>query len=60
MNKITGIRSVDFKVVARGHGVVNWNGSTTVKTVGKDDKLTTRNNHNIPKLRSYTSINGAF
>jgi hypothetical protein len=60
MNKITGIRSIDFKVDAIGHGVVNWNGSTTVKTEGKDGKLTTRNNHNIPKLRGYTSINGAF
>ena len=59
MNKITGIRSVDFKVVARGHGVVNMNGSVTVKTE-KDGKFTTRKNHNIPKLRGYTSINGVF
>lgn len=60
MNRITGIRSIDFKVLARGHGAVNWNGSTTVKTEGKDGKLTTRNNHNIPKLRGYTTISGAF
>lgn len=25
MNKITGIRSVDFKITALGDGVVNWN-----------------------------------
>jgi hypothetical protein len=30
MNKITGIRSVDFKITALGYGVVNWNGPTTL------------------------------
>jgi len=24
MEKVTGIRSVDFKITALGHGVVNW------------------------------------
>lgn len=59
MKKVTGIKSVDFKITAEGHGAVNWNGSVTVKTE-KDGKLSTRNNHNIPKLRGYTSINGLF
>ena len=30
MEKVTGIRSVDFKIVARGYGVVNWNGPTAL------------------------------
>ena len=25
MEKVTGIKSVDFKITALGHGVVNWN-----------------------------------
>lgn len=25
MQKVTGIKSVDFKITAYGHGVVNWN-----------------------------------
>ncbi len=29
MEKVTGIKSVDFKIVALGHGVVNWNGRAT-------------------------------
>ena len=30
MEKISGIKSVDFKIIALGHGVVNWNGPTTL------------------------------
>ncbi|SJM89866.1 conserved hypothetical protein [Crenothrix polyspora] len=54
MNKITGIRSVDFKVVAYGHGVVNWNGPTTL--AGDDGK--TVDNHTLPKLRGYSNLTG--
>lgn len=54
MSKVTGIKSVDFKVTALGHGVVNWNGSTEVK--GSDNM--TINNHNMPKLRGYTNLSG--
>ena len=55
--KITGIRSVDFKIVAKGHGVVNWNGSARLTTIadGKDKKV---DNHTLPKLRGYSNING--
>lgn len=54
MNKISGIKSVDFKIEAVGHGVVNWNGSMSV--VGDDGKEI--NNHTFPKLRGYTNLNG--
>lgn len=54
MQKITGIKSVDFKVVAYGHGVVNWNGPT--KLVG-DDGLD-KDNHTLPKLRGYSNLSG--
>ena len=55
MEKITGIKSVDFKITALGHGVVNWNGSPklTIKHNGNDKDIT---NHNMPKLRGYTNI----
>jgi hypothetical protein len=52
--KITGIRSVDFKIVAKGHGVVNWNGPTTL--LGDGGK--TVDNHTMPKLRGYTNLSG--
>ncbi len=52
--KITGIRSVDFKIIAKGHGVVNWNGPTTL--VGDGGK--TVDNHTMPKLRGYTNLSG--
>ncbi len=52
--KITGIRSVDFKIVAKGHGVVNWNGPTSL--VGDGGK--TVDNHTMPKLRGYTNLSG--
>jgi hypothetical protein len=53
-NKITGIKSVDFKIKAYGHGVVNWNGPTTL--AGDDGK--TVDNHTLPKLRGYSNLNG--
>ncbi len=54
MNKITGIKSVDFKILAFGHGVVNWNGPTELQTLikGKWTKVTT---HTLPKLRGYSN-----
>ena len=52
--KITGIRSVDFKIVAIGHGVVNWNGPTSL--LGDGGK--TVDNHTMPKLRGYTNLSG--
>jgi hypothetical protein len=54
MQKITGIKSVDFKVVALGYGVVNWNGPTTL--AGDDGK--TVDNHTLPKLRGYSNLTG--
>jgi hypothetical protein len=53
MEKITGIKSVDFKIIALGHGVVNWNGPTTLSNEGK-----TVDNHTLPKLRGYTNLTG--
>jgi len=53
MEKITGIRSVDFKITAKGHGVVNWNGPTTLSNDGKQV-----DNHTMPKLRGYTNLSG--
>ena len=52
--KIAGIRSVDFKIVAKGHGVVNWNGPTSL--LGDGGK--TVDNHTMPKLRGYTNLSG--
>jgi hypothetical protein len=51
MKKITGIKSVDFKIEASGEGVVNWNGGFTVSSDG-----TNINNHSFPKLRGFTNI----
>lgn len=53
MNEVKGIKSVDFKVTAKGHGVVNWNGPTTLSSEGK-----TVDNHTLPKLRGYTNLTG--
>ncbi|MBS9777874.1 MAG: hypothetical protein KGV50_03830 [Gammaproteobacteria bacterium] len=53
MKKVTGIKSVDFKIVAFGHGVVNWNGPTTLSNEGK-----TVDNHTLPKLRGFTNLTG--
>ena len=54
MEKVTGIKSVDFKIKAVGHGVVNWNGPTSL--TGDDGK--TVDNHTLPKLRGYTNLSG--
>ena len=53
MQKVTGIKSVDFKIYAYGHGVVNWNGPTTLSSEGR-----TVDNHTLPKLRGYTNLTG--
>ncbi len=53
IKKIEGIKSVDFKITAFGHGVVNWNGPTTLSNEGK-----TVDNHTLPKLRGYTNLTG--
>lgn len=54
MQKVTGVKSVDFKVIAYGHGVVNWNGPTTLT----GDSGNTVDNHTLPKLRGYTNLTG--
>jgi len=54
MEKVTGIKSVDFKITALGHGVVNWNGPTSL--TGDGGK--TVDNHTLPKLRGYTNLTG--
>lgn len=52
--KIAGIKSVDFKIIAKGHGVVNWNGPTNLA----QENGTTVDNHTMPKLRGYTNLSG--
>ncbi|MEW6076471.1 MAG: type I-Fv CRISPR-associated protein Cas7fv [Thermodesulfobacteriota bacterium] len=52
--KIEGIKSVDFKIKAIGHGVVNWNGPTNL---AQEDGRTV-DNHTLPKLRGYTNLSG--
>jgi len=54
MEKVTGIKSVDFKITAKGHGVVNWNGPTNLA----QENGTTVDNHTLPKLRGYTNLSG--
>jgi hypothetical protein len=54
MNKVTGIKSVDFKISAKGHGVVNFNGPT--RLMGDEGKEV--ENHTMPKLRGYTNLSG--
>jgi len=52
--KIQGVKSIDFKIEAFGHGVVNWNGPTALRgEKGKDV-----NNHSLPKLRGYNNLSG--
>jgi len=53
MEKVVGIKSVDFIIKAIGHGVVNWNGPTTMQNAGK-----IVDNHTLPKLRGYTNQTG--
>jgi len=52
MEKITGIKSVDFKITALGHGVVNWNGAIQLKG---EHPLKPYENHTMPKLRGYSN-----
>ena len=54
MAKVTGIKSVDFKITAYGYGVVNWNGPTSLMGEGG----TTVDNHTLPKLRGYSNLSG--
>lgn len=54
MTKVTGIKSVDFKIKAYGYGVVNWNGPITL--TGDDGRIV--ENHTLPKLRGYTNLTG--
>ena len=54
MSKVTGVKSVDFKIHAVGHGAVNWNGPTSL--AGDDGKVI--ENHTLPKLRGYSSLSG--
>lgn len=55
MEKVTGIKSVDFKIKALGHGVVNWNGSPNL-TIMSEGNFKDVTNHNMPKLRGYSNI----
>jgi hypothetical protein len=54
MVKVTGVKSVDFKITAYGYGVVNWNGPTSL--TGNDGK--TVDNHTLPKLRGFSNLSG--
>lgn len=53
MSKITGVKSVDFKITAYGYGVVNWNGPTTLQSEGR-----IVDNHTLPKLRGFSNLTG--
>ena len=55
MSKVEGIKSVDFKITALGHGVVNWNGPTQLSQDGANVE-----NHSLPKLRGYTNRTDRF
>lgn len=55
MNNIKGIKSVDFGILASGHGVVNWNGTLnkSSKLVISGNEITAiNNNHMVPKIRN--------
>ena len=54
IEKVEGIKSIDFKIIAKGHGVVNWNGPTNLA----QENGTTVDNHTMPKLRGYTNLSG--
>ena len=48
MKKINGIKSVDFKLSAEGHGIVNFNGSASIYSRAAGKYV---NNHMLPKMR---------
>jgi hypothetical protein len=48
MKKIEGIKSVDFEIKAEGFGVVNWNGSASLRSPQAGQVV---NNHTLPKVR---------
>lgn len=54
VNPIKGIRSVDFKITAKGEGVVNWNGPTALASDGGVEV----NNHTLPKLLGFSNLTG--
>lgn len=54
MQKVEGIKSVDFKITASGYGVVNYNGPTSL---AGDDGMEYKN-HTLPKLRGYSNLTG--
>lgn len=43
--KVSGVKSIDFAITAKGHGVVNWNGSV---------QFGSYKNHAMPKLQNMT------
>ena len=47
--KIQGVRSVDFKIMAKGEGIVNWNGSFNIYNDAADKRV---DNHILPKMRN--------
>ncbi|WP_322804595.1 type I-Fv CRISPR-associated protein Cas7fv [Vibrio alfacsensis] len=51
---ITGVYSVDFKLVSVGHGSVNNHGSVVMRS--EDDCIVS--NHSIPKMRGFTPFTG--
>lgn len=46
--KVNGIKSVDFKITAEGEGVVNWNGSFSLRNDLAEQFVS---NHSLPKMR---------
>lgn len=52
MAKVQGVKSVDFKIIARGYGVVNWNGPTALA----QPDGTELKNHSLPKLRGFSNL----
>lgn len=54
-SKITGVRSVDFKIEAHGHGVVNWNGTASLRSDVNGQEI---KNHALPKMRGFSSLSG--
>jgi hypothetical protein len=53
--KVEGIRSVDFRIEAQGHGVVNWNGNVALRDNKSGKEI---ENHSVPKLRGFTNLSG--